>query len=95
MERWWQCWWWWWSFPVWKNAVNTRWRLNGDPTLDEREHDYMATFVMQNVETDKNISVSLTQTRGGPATDLIGALRAAAIMLERTATEPSDPASLN
>ena len=75
--------------------MNTRWRLNGDPTLEEREHDYTATFVMQIVETDKNLSVSLTQTRGGPATDLIGALRAAAIMLEKTATEPTNPASLN
>ena len=71
------------------SVTTTRWRLNGDPTLEEHETDYTAVFVMQNVDTRQNIVLTLTQTRGGPASDLVGALRATAHMLESADVERS------
>lgn len=55
----------------------TRWRLT-TTDLAEREKDYTATFVLLNVDTGEQVTVALTQSRGGPATDLVGACRATA-----------------
>jgi hypothetical protein len=60
--------------------MKTRWRLLGTD-LAEREKDYTATFVMLNVDNDEQVTVALTQFRGGPASDLVGALRATASLL--------------
>jgi hypothetical protein len=60
--------------------MKTRWRLLGTD-LAEREKDFTATFVMLNVDTDAQVTVTLTQKLGAPATDLIGSLRATAGLL--------------
>jgi hypothetical protein len=59
--------------------VKTRWRLLSTD-LVEREKDYTATFVMLNVDSDAQVTVALT-TAKGPASDLIGACRATAVLL--------------
>jgi hypothetical protein len=69
----------------------TRWNIKPGP-LDEREHDYTAHFVATNLETDKCVTIALTQNKvDHPASDLIGALRAVAILLSKSSkAEPDD-----
>jgi hypothetical protein len=65
------------------------WRLYHN-TLDERASDYTMTVGLQNVGTGKTVAISLTQDKDGPASDLVGALRALTILLTDAATKTSD-----
>jgi len=60
--------------------MKTRWRVT-NTDLAERETDYTATSVLLNVDTGEQVTVALTQNRGGPAIDLVGACRATASAL--------------
>jgi hypothetical protein len=63
----------------------TTWRIT-NPRLEERELDYTATFTCTNGETGRAVSVSLQQQKGGPASDLISALRAVTQIMYKAAT---------
>lgn len=54
--------------------------------LTERENDFSAEFRATNVATGKAVTVTLQQMKGDPATDLIGACRALAQLLENVST---------
>lgn len=76
-----------------------KWHVR-NPQLDEREHDYTATFTCTNGETGAELTVAITQKRGTPelaqpASDLVGALRAAAELLRRAASDELEAAKLN
>lgn len=60
--------------------MKTYWRILSNE-LVERPEDYTATFVMLNVDSGAQVTVTLSQKRGCPATDLVGALRATASLL--------------
>lgn len=77
----------------------TSWHVHS-PRLDEREHDYTATFTCTNGESGAELTVAITQKRGTsdlaqPASDLVGALRATAELLRRAAADELKPAPLN
>jgi hypothetical protein len=65
-------------------CVLSTWRLI-DNQLTEHEDDYIATFAMMNVDTDKIVILTLLQKKTGPASDLIGACRATAQILASAA----------
>ena len=60
----------------------SRWRIENDG-FEEREHDYSAGFVCTNVDTMESVSVTITQKKGSPASDLVGACRALAQLMVR------------
>jgi hypothetical protein len=67
----------------------TRWHIT-NPQLDEREKDYTAEFTCTNGETGKAVRVTITQQKGDPAADLVGALRSVATLLVRTASNDDE-----
>lgn len=70
----------------------SRWTIKADG-LDERPDDYSATFVLTNVDSGAAVRITLSQLKGGPATDLIGGCRALAQTLERMCREEPSPGS--
>lgn len=62
----------------------TKWKLSGSGIV-QRDADYTCTFNMLNENTGALIALTMTQARGGPASDLIGALRAMTVMLMEAA----------
>lgn len=54
--------------------------------LTERENDFSADFVATNLGTGKSVTITLQQMKGDPATDLIGACRALAQLLENVSS---------
>lgn len=72
----------------------TRWHVT-NPQLDERGDDFTASFTCTNGETGKVVSVSITQRKGCPASDLVGALQATAELLRRAASDELEAAKLN
>jgi hypothetical protein len=67
----------------------SRWRLSGNE-LEERTDDWSATFTMMNVDTGEIVKVGLTQNRGGPADDLVGALRATTALIVQAMAPGAD-----
>lgn len=64
------------------------WRLMTNALTEEGE-DYIASFAMQNVDTQEHVIVTLLQNKKGPCSDLIGALRATAALLVKAANPDS------
>jgi hypothetical protein len=62
-----------------------RWRVIGTK-LEERETDYTGEFLATNLDSGAQVTISLQQKTGEPASDLIGACRALARLFEITAT---------
>jgi hypothetical protein len=57
----------------------TRWKVvPAAAEIDEREFDYSATFDAHNVDSGTVVQIMITQRKGEPVGDLIGALRALA-----------------
>lgn len=60
----------------------TAWHVTpGD--IDERPNDYTAHFSCTNGETGKTVQVTITQQRGGPASDLVEGLRVVSDLLRK------------
>jgi hypothetical protein len=55
-----------------------------------RDKDWTAQFECHNIGTGTAVKIELTQGHGGPVTDLIGALKALAQVLIKTATKTDD-----
>lgn len=73
----------------------TKWHIQ-TAELIEREKDYDANFTCTNGETGKTVLVQFTQQKGDPASDLVGALRATAMLLVKaTSAEPLESSKLN
>jgi hypothetical protein len=71
-----------------------RWKI--EPTgLDVREHDYSAGFDCINLDYERSVHVTVTQTIGHPASDLVNALCAVAKLLVKVSKSddelPPDP----
>jgi hypothetical protein len=60
----------------------TRWRVKAG-ALEEREEDFTGHFVALNVDTGKQVTITLQQMKRDPASDLVGACRALALLLEK------------
>lgn len=63
-----------------------KWHVHS-PALDERETDFTATFTCTNGETGKTVKVTITQQKGEPASDLVGGLRAVAMLLVKVSND--------
>lgn len=76
----------------------SRWKITPG-ILIEGEKNYTAGFACRNIETDAVVHIEFTQTIPGPASDLVGALRALAQTLLIAASgddnKPESPAKLN
>lgn len=72
----------------------TQWHVHS-PTLDERETDFTASFTCTNGETGKTVRVTIAQQKGDPAADLVGALRATAMLLVKSASGELEPTKFN
>jgi hypothetical protein len=66
------------------------WRLYHNET-EKRDSDYTTTLGLQNVGTGQTVIISLTQDLHGPASDLVGALRALTQSLISVANKDDDP----
>ena len=63
--------------------------------LTERENDFSAEFRATNVATGKAVTITLQQMKSDPASDLIGACRALAQLLENVSRNEEPPAPSN
>jgi len=69
----------------------SRWKIE-NVGLNEREHNYTATFNCTNVDTNGVVTLTLTQQKGEPASDLVGALRALAqLMVKASGSDENLP----
>jgi hypothetical protein len=69
--------------------ATTSWRIKSDQ-LEEREKDFSADFILTNIDTGRQVTITLQQNKGDPASDLIGACRALAQLLENVSSR-DDP----
>lgn len=73
----------------------TKWHIR-TADLTERDKDYDANFTCTNGETGQTVLVQFTQQKGGPVSDIVGALRSVAHLLVNVSNDDKlEPTKLN